>query len=179
MKHLKRFFYSSDRTIFHFINDKIKCKSLDIIMLYITKLGGAAFTLVIPLLLIIFGKGRARLIGVEWLVSLVISHIVVRAIKRLVTRERPFNILKNINTFDINLKDYSFPSGHTTAIFSIITVLSINLPFLKYFFVALAVIIGISRIYLGVHYPSDVIVGIIIGSMTSVVVHPYFINYLA
>jgi len=86
-------------------------------------------------------------------------------------RERPYNILQNINTFGIKLKDYSFPSGHTTASFSIATVLSLNIPQLMIPVLILALMVGVSRIYLAVHYPSDVLVGVILGIVSSFATH--------
>jgi undecaprenyl-diphosphatase len=57
----------------------------------------------------------------------------------------------------------SFPSGHTMMFFSIIPIMSKNFPKTKILFWTLAVLIGLSRIYLGVHYFSDVIAGALIG----------------
>jgi len=57
------------------------------------------------------------------------------------------------------LKDYSFPSGHTSASFAIATTIAFNMPRLSIVAFILAFAIGISRIYLGVHYPTDVMAG--------------------
>ena len=179
MKILVRCFSFVDKKILYFINRNIKCKFLDKIMPLITELGGAIFTTGFVLMLISFGKNKLRLIGIEALISLSTSQLIVQILKKSLSRERPYNILKNINTFNIKLKDYSFPSGHTTASFSIAMSLAINLPYLSYILLALAGIVGISRVYLGVHYPSDVLVGIFLGSITPIAIHPYFLNFIA
>ncbi len=175
MKKLIKIFSLSDRKIFNLLNNKFKCTFFDIFMPYITKIGGVSFSVALPLLLIFFGEEKMRAIGVECLTSLFASHLVVQVLKRLITRQRPYNIFKNINTFNIFHKDYSFPSGHTTASFSLATVFSLNIPSFMLLFMSISSIVGISRVYLGVHYPSDIIVGIVLGSMTSIFIHPYFI----
>lgn len=174
MKNIFRFIKVGDKKLFYIINNKIKCKPLDLFMPHLTKLGGSFFSIFAPLLLIILGKNEISLIAKEAFVALSISHIFVQILKRTIGRERPYKILKEINTFKIDLKDKSFPSGHTTAIFSIITSFAINLPHLKFYLFTVAYLIGISRIYLGVHYPSDVLTGILLGYSTSILVHPYF-----
>ncbi|MFA5523458.1 MAG: phosphatase PAP2 family protein [Tissierellales bacterium] len=175
MKYIKRFLIFGDKRIFYMCNTRLSCKVLDLIMPRITEIGGVIFSGLIPLLLIVINSGRSRMLGVEMLAALSFSQVFVQILKRSLTRERPYNILENIKTFDIALKDYSFPSGHTTASFSMATILSYYLPQLMIVFFILAFSVGISRIYLAVHYPTDVIVGIILGTTSSLVVHSYFI----
>lgn len=79
--------------------------------------------------------------------------------------------LDNINTFNVPLDFYSFPSGHTTAIFSINTVFSIYNPIMTVPLLIIAFVVGLSRLYLGVHYPSDVGVGLLIGILFAFVIH--------
>lgn len=179
MKTLVKCFALIDKKILYFINTNIKCRFLDKIMPLITELGGAIFTTGFVLMLISFGKSKLRLIGLEALIGLSASQLIVQILKKSLSRERPYNILNNINTFNIKLKDYSFPSGHTTASFSIAVSLSINLPYLSVILIATAFTVGISRIYLGVHYPSDVLVGIFLGSITPIAIHPYFLSFIA
>jgi len=176
MKYLKKFIIHGDKKIFHMFNTRLSCKALDIIMLRITDLGSLIFSGLLPLVLIVINIGKTRLIGIEMLASLSFSQVFVQILKRSLTRERPYNILENIRTFDIVLKDYSFPSGHTTASFSMATVLTYYMPQLMIVFMALALLVGISRVYLAVHYPSDVIVGIVLGVTSSIITHAYFIN---
>ena len=145
-------------------------------MLRVTDLGGAIFSSLFALVLLIFGTTKVKLIAVEALVVLSISQSIVYSLKKLLSRERPYMILEKLNTFGIDLSDYSFPSGHTTASFSIATTLALNIPVLAYIVFIIATIIGISRIYLGVHYPTDVAAGIILGVSSSFLVHYYLMN---
>jgi len=173
---MKKKFKSFDKRLLHWFNDTIKCKVLDRFMYRITNLGGGIFTTIILLAMIVFGKEKIRVAGIEGLTSLSVSQIFVQVLKRSLQRERPYNILKNINTFGINLRDYSFPSGHTTASFSIATTMTLNFPSISVILVILALTIGISRMYLGVHYPTDVIAGIVIGISSAVIIHFQFIE---
>lgn len=85
--------------------------------------------------------------------------------KNIFQKERPFNVLENVVSGAEKLLSYSFPSGHTTTSFAFATTLALIYPrkwfiYLAFFF---ALFVSVSRIYFGVHYPSDVIAGIIVG----------------
>ncbi len=168
---MKKDFNNLDRKILFWFNDTLKNKFLDKFMYIFTYMGGWVITTSFLGGLFILGKGKARLIGGEGLIALSISQTIVSIIKKVLERERPYKILESINTFGIELKDYSFPSGHTTAGFTIATVLSFNIPSLSILFYLIALTIGISRMYLGVHYPTDVVAGMILGILTSTIVH--------
>jgi undecaprenyl-diphosphatase len=113
-------------------------------------------------------------LGIELLVALMFSQFFVQILKRTLGRQRPYKVLNDLNTFGIEMKDYSFPSGHTTASFCVAVVISINYPQMLPFTFLFAVLIGISRIYLGVHFPSDVLAGAVLGIASAFIVHYYF-----
>lgn len=178
MRTLTRAFTFSDRKLFYLLNTNIKCRILDKLMIYITQLGGVIFTGSLTLAMIAFGKSSLRHLGFEILIALSATTLVVQIIKKIVSRERPYNILKDINTFNLELHDYSFPSGHTAAIFCIATILYLNIHQLMIPVMLVALLVGISRIYLAVHYPSDVLVGFIVGSITSVLTHSHLMSFI-
>lgn len=171
-----------DLKLLYIINSKIKSKILDRLIPVITNLGSTAFTVFLSLALILFGRDKVKTAGIEALFTLTTSSILVTYLKKKFTRPRPYWVIKDVNSFNINLKDYSFPSGHTTAAFSLATILSLNFPSFLLAFIAIALIVGLSRIYLAVHFPTDVFIGIIIGISFGIfnylAIHPYFMKSL-
>ena len=175
---MKKGFKWFDEKLIKIINRNMKSEFLDRFMPRFTNLGGVVSTTLFILILLIFGKGKARIIGIQGAATLAISQTLTYSLKSLLSRERPYNILKNLNTFGIILKDYSFPSGHTSASFSVATTIALNMPKLSIVVLTVALLIGISRVYLGVHYPTDVVAGIILGVGSAIVVHVYLMDYI-
>lgn len=167
MDMIKDMFYKKDIKCLYFLNATIKCNALDKIFLILTNLGNAANTAAICLLMIGIGNTFVRQVGIQALIVLIVTHLIVQGLKRTVTRVRPKDVLTDINTFKLPLDRYSFPSGHTTAVFAIATTVSLYIPAIAILILPVALLVGLSRIYLGVHYPSDVIIGIVIAVVTS------------
>lgn len=157
-----------EQRLFCFINQRIQHRMLSRILGAVTHLGGATFTIVFSMLLILLGSSSWKEIGFCCLVALAASHIPVAIIKRLYPRLRPYLVLPGTITGRSLLTDHSFPSGHTTAIFSVTMPIMLFVPVLSGLLLPLALLVGLSRIYLGLHYPSDVIVGAIIGAITAI-----------
>lgn len=129
----------------------------------ITFLGNAGwFWIVLGLLLICFKKTRP--VGITALISLAVCFIATNLVlKNIIARPRPFDDLSAVIPLIIKPVDYSFPSGHTCASFASAFVYYRRLP-KKYGIAAivLATMIAFSRIYLGVHYPADILGGILV-----------------
>ncbi|XEC93687.1 phosphatase PAP2 family protein [Paenibacillus tarimensis] len=140
----------------------------------ITHMGGATFTLTTALLIGILGQYPWSTAGWQSLAAVVISHLPVAIVKRKFKRLRPYQALENVNIGKRTLGDPSFPSGHTTAVFAWMIPLLMAEAALLPLLLPIALIIGISvawsRMYLGLHYPSDVAAGAAIGSLTSTLV---------
>jgi undecaprenyl-diphosphatase len=91
---------------------------------------------------------------------------VVYGLKFLIQRERPLlflDVSSNISKGPGEILDPSFPSAHTVFAFMMATILAYRFPRYRVFFFVFAGIIGWTRIYLGLHYPSDVITGALMG----------------
>ncbi len=156
-----------DFSVLNFINGNFKCRFLDIIMPVITLLGDKGlFYIFISLILLLIKRTRST--GVSLSLSLIIGLIVCNLIiKPSVHRIRPF--VGNEITLLINAPtDYSFPSGHTTAAFEAATVMLYNNKKVGVAFLALAALIAFSRLYLYVHFPTDVLAGIVIGVFSGI-----------
>lgn len=172
----KRLKWFDDKLI-KLINTNIKSDLLDKIMLKFTHLGGFLVTSLFIWTLILFGNRGTKIIGIQGVITLTMSQIITYSLKSLLSRERPYKILEGLNTFDIILKDHSFPSGHTSATFAIATTVALNIPKLSIIVFGIASLIGISRIYLGVHYPTDVVAGMILGIGSGLVTHIYIVDH--
>jgi undecaprenyl-diphosphatase len=86
-----------------------------------------------------------------------------RVVKQRLSRPRPFVSLPLVTRLIQPPDEFSFPSGHTAAAFVMATIGGWTFPHLLAPLVVLAMFIGISRVYLGVHYPSDVVAGCFLG----------------
>ncbi|CDF58915.1 phosphatase PAP2 family protein [Thermobrachium celere] len=171
MRKIKTLLYENDIKILYAFNILYKSKILDVIMPIITHFGGPFFTIATPLILMLSKNDYVAKCGKECILSLSTSHICVHFIKKTFLRPRPCWIIKDFARFNSKLKDYSFPSGHTTAAFSTFVTLSIFFPNFSFIFISLAFLVGLSRIYLGVHYPTDVAAGMLIGSVFPILIH--------
>lgn len=155
--------------------NNIHTEVLDKIMIGITYLGEKGiFWIGIAIVLLFFKKTRKC--GLFMLISMIVGLIIGNGLlKHLVARQRPCWIDQTIQLLIANPKDFSFPSGHTLASFeAAITILMFNK---KWGIIAIitAILIGISRLYLFVHFPTDVLAGAILGTIIALSVY-YFGN---
>jgi undecaprenyl-diphosphatase len=133
----------------------------------ITYLGSTLFSILFCLIALFYPNETINALGVKTCITLFISSLVSRLIKAYVNRVRPFMKLSNLNIKKIGIDEYSFPSGHTTAAFSMAITTSLFYPAATIGTIVLAFCVGISRMYLGVHYPTDVLAGTFLGTVTS------------
>ena len=159
---------SLDLPILDWIQANLKNDILDVIMPIITLFGdGGIFWIACAVLLLIFPKTRKIGLGMGFalILGLIVCNI---TLKPLVGRIRPYDFQmehfqKEILLLTERMHDYSFPSGHTIASFEAATVLLKNSKKMGIPAMILAVLIAFSRLYLYVHYPTDVIFSIFAG----------------
>ncbi len=149
--------------ILNFIRENLACPFLDTVMPIITRFGdGGIFWIALSVIFIIFKKTRKMGIcmGLSLLTGFIIGNIIL---KNVVARIRPYDLNTDIELLVNKLSDFSFPSGHTLASFEAATAIIIHDRKIGIPAIILAVLIAFSRIYLYVHYPTDVLAGMILG----------------
>ena len=156
---------------------------LDRLMVIITTTGNYGyiwFALSVPLLII----NRTRLTGITMILAMLITGLTGEiTIKHIVARVRPCNKEFGKDLLIKHPAHYSFPSGHTASSFAVSMVMLFMLPTIFVPVVIYATLMGFSRMYLLVHYPTDVIAGSVLGVICgtiAVCVSPYipFFSFL-
>ena len=138
----------------------------DVVVPLITRLGDAGIIwIILTVLLLIIPKTRKT--GVIMMAALLVDVLLCNVlIKNLVARTRPFDVNTAVQLLVTKPQDYSFPSGHTAASFASVTALYLaGEKKLWEIALVLTVLIAFSRLYLYVHYPTDVLGGIITGAI--------------
>ena len=141
-------------------------KNLTTLMQLFTKMGDASGWAYVSVVFMIFERtvfGLGMMIGIASLSGAIMAQVV----KHLIRRKRPVFHSSCPQALVSYPDEWSFPSGHSTSAFTVAGVLLFVAPWLFFAFLALAVLIATSRVYLGVHYPSDVIAGALLGGLVS------------
>jgi undecaprenyl-diphosphatase len=156
-----------DRTLF------LRCALVDssrrarFLWTMLTHVGGATCTVLAATLPLWLG-GAIAAVAQQALITLVLSHLLVQVVKRTVGRPRPSRGIAGAALI-VEPDRFSFPSGHAAAAMSVAFVYASAYPSLAVPLVALATAVGISRVFLGVHYPGDVLIGQVIAVLTGLV----------
>ncbi len=158
------FLINLDGNILLYIQELIRMPAFDPFVILITSLGNAGIIWVLISLLLLISK-KTRKIGYISMIALFGTLIVNNLLlKNLVHRTRPYEVIQGLVPLVKKPTDFSFPSGHTGSSFASACVLYRHLPRpAGTLALVLAVLISLSRLYVGVHYPSDVLVGMVNG----------------
>ncbi|WP_407920360.1 phosphatase PAP2 family protein [Gottfriedia luciferensis] len=163
--------------LFYRVNSLFQQRYLNLFFSTITHLGGATFTIVSAFILLLYSRGELHQAAILSCCTLALSHIPVHFLKRFYPRKRPYLKLEGAFVPKKPLKDHSFPSGHTTAIVSVVLPIIMYLPMTAFILLPIIFCVAFSRIYLGLHYPSDVFCGILLGTFTAIITQ-FFLYHL-
>ena len=152
---------------------------LDRTMLGFTQIGNGIAALAVGLILFLAGD---RLVAYELILGTLTLWIVVELVKALVRRSRPIIRVTQARIVGYRAGGRSFPSGHTSQAFFIATLMATHFhasAWVVFLLYAIALLVGITRMYVGAHYPRDVLAGAILGSawgLLGVLVDGYVLN---
>jgi undecaprenyl-diphosphatase len=135
----------------------------------VTHAGGATASIAISLLLLL--NPGTRHLGLVAALANLFSHLLVQGLKRTVSRPRPSAVLPQVTALAAIPDHYSLPSGHACAAMALATSVLLAEPVIGIGALIVAALVGASRVYLRVHYPTDVVVGQALGAGTAVLVH--------
>ncbi len=163
--------------LFYLINGGVENSFLNFIMPLITNFGNFFVWVVICIFIYIFGDRFGRQVAILGLAALILSNVLVIMLKIIIAEPRPFMALPNVDLLTPE-SGSSFPSGHTASSFTAATVIGLKYHqktkgkkrWLIYPLLLLAIVVGFSRVYVGVHYPYDVIFGALFGVVCALII---------
>jgi undecaprenyl-diphosphatase len=129
-----------------------------------SRLGDWPLWVVTGLCLLANGEPGCRRTALAATLAVGASVLLFKAVKNLVGRPRPFESWQGLTSLVPAPDKFSFPSGHTMTAFAVWAVLVQGVPALGLPFFGAALLVGSSRVFLGMHYPTDVLVGALLGS---------------
>jgi undecaprenyl-diphosphatase len=165
---VNEFLIDLDRNLFYFCNQGLRNWVFDVIFPFLTDLNKKPVALILAgilwILLLTKGGRHGRIAALLLVPTIVLSDQLNSSFfKFVIERPRPCHELANVHLLVSCGSGYSFPSSHAVNNFSAAIVLAYFLPKWFWTFFSFAALIAFSRVYVGVHYPSDVVGGAVVG----------------
>ncbi len=162
---MSEFLYSIDLAVFYFFNHTLSFTILDKFFSIITSVNNWFITYIILLgITWKFGGKRGKIAAIITLIMVAVTDQTgYKLLKEFFARPRPCDILTDVITPLGCTGTYSFPSNHALNNFAAATYFSFLFPRFRTILFIAASLVAISRVYLGLHYPSDIIGGAVIG----------------
>lgn len=163
---------SVDHAMLLFIQENLRVPWLSPVVEFISSLGNVGFFWILMSLIFLCFR-QTRKAGFAGLLSLLLCFLITNVgLKNIVARTRPYHRFADIIPLIGHPGDFSFPSGHSSSAFAAACIFARYLPRkVGVFYIVLAGCIALSRLYLGVHYPTDVLAGIFIGVFSSQMIY--------
>ena len=136
---------------------------ISFVMPWLSHSGNGYYYPAIPLLIYFIEPQIARSFLLCALLAFALELPLYKILKQRIKRDRPCEVISGVHQRISPSDQFSFPSGHTSAAFVIATSISHFFPTLQVPVYFWALLVGVSRIYLGVHYPTDILAGLAIG----------------
>lgn len=161
-----------DEAILLFVQSNLRTPALTLVMRLFSRIGDAGIGwIALGILLLIFARTRRR--GAVMLGALCTEYVLCDlVIKKLVLRPRPYLVIQQLELLVAQESSTSFPSGHSASSFACAYMLTRLFGKKGAWAYLPATLIALSRIYVGVHYPSDVAAGVLFGTLVGVVMYP-------
>ena len=152
-----------ENSVFFFFNHQLANPVCDAVIKFFMQIPGEYVIIVAGIVALLVGGKYLRFSALVFLSSFVTARYAYKTIKFFIQRPRPFKTLDNVNLLLGANDGFSFPSGHATTSFCLATVIAMRYPKLRWPAFIAAVLVAISRPYAGVHYPSDILGGSLLG----------------
>lgn len=157
-----------DAAVLLFIQNNIRNEILTPVMIAFTHLGDSGILWIILSVLLLIPR-KTRRAGVLSLAAMVITFLICNMwLKNYVARTRPYEVINGLQLMIAKADDFSFPSGHASSSFAAaVSIWKNTNKGLGAICIIVASLIAFSRLYVGIHYPSDVIAGLVIGTLVA------------
>ncbi|MFK5914466.1 MAG: phosphatase PAP2 family protein [Woeseiaceae bacterium] len=162
--------FNFDMKLCGFFNRACHYNFIKLFFSVISRLGNGVFWYALMLMLPLFYGIEAVLVVAQMLVAGLSGTLVYLYLKKRTKRARPYTVNGGIELGTQPLDQYSFPSGHTLHAIGFSMIVCYYYPEFIIFLVPVSILVAFSRMILGLHYPSDVLVGAGIGFTTAVTV---------
>jgi undecaprenyl-diphosphatase len=146
-----------------FLNQVGRLPSLHRIMAWVSRSGDGVFWYTLMAAIFLLGAEQGRLVAVQMGVTAIVGVAVYKLLKNSLLRVRPYITHPEVCRLTAPLDYYSFPSGHTLHAVSFTMVSGAWYPMLLWITVPFMLLVAMSRVLLGLHYPTDVIAGALVG----------------
>ena len=166
-------FAAFDTHLFVLLNYRWHCGLLDVVMPFVTNANNWRLPILVALFaLAVFGGARGRWAALLALLAVALGdQLSSHWLKPLIGRARPCHVVEPLRLLVSCSGSFSFPSSHATNIAAGMTIFALFYRRLAAFFAFVAFLIGYSRVYVGVHYPLDVLGGWLLGFLTAVLLY--------
>ncbi|MFH1995507.1 MAG: phosphatase PAP2 family protein [Candidatus Omnitrophota bacterium] len=151
-----------DIALFNIINRDCANAIFDTVMPVITSLGSGKAVFIAAIMIALIAGRKKKAVSIILLAAIPVAQTFAYHLKMFFALPRPGNVLSEIHLL-VHANGYAFPSGHTTMICTAATILAAFFRS-RALFLWLAAAVGVSRIYTGAHFPSDVLSGALLGT---------------